>query len=118
VDSSERGQAVRHRAEAFNEPCAPAESTKPPPESLEADVVDVRHHKSTSSMPIPLGKRAARVQACSLPMGRQGVADTLVARRLHGSCTGSCTLLIMASLTASNRGVMVGRNARRRSFRR
>lgn len=36
---------------------------------------------------IPLAERAARVQACSSAMGRQGSADTLVARRLHWSCT-------------------------------
>ena len=51
-------------------------------------------------MPIPRGERAARVQACSSPKGRQGVGNTVAARMLYGSCTGSCTLHL-APLAAS-----------------
>jgi hypothetical protein len=48
--------------------------------------------KPVLRLPIPWGERAARVQACSSPMGRQGVARTQSCTGLHGSCTGSCTL--------------------------
>jgi hypothetical protein len=47
-------------------------------------------------------KRAARVQACSLHRVRQGLADTLVARELHASCTGSCTLLVPQLIEAGD----------------
>ena len=48
----------------------------------------------------PSAERAARVQACSSAMGRQGVADTLSCTQLHASCTRSCTMLLGAGTSA------------------